>query len=60
MVLGQGVPEGETAYVLTVEEDSGEYRLWNAITGEHFETTDTFCPLQNVTAVLDDCKFELS
>ena len=32
LVIGQGVPEGETAYVLTAEEN-GEQWLWNTITG---------------------------
>lgn len=53
MLIGQAVPEGETAYVLTVEE-TGEYLLWNAVTAEYFSTSANFCPLQSVTAVLDD------
>ena len=51
MVLGHGVPEGRTAYVLTFEE-SGEHWLWNAVTGEHFVTTETFCPLSRVHALV--------
>ena len=52
MVLGHGVPEGKTAYVLTFEEN-GEYWLWNAVTGEHFVTTETFCPLSCVYALVN-------
>ena len=33
LVLGHGVPEGRTCYVLTFEEN-GEHWLWNAVTGE--------------------------
>ena len=55
LVLGEGVPEGQTAYVLSVEE-SGEHWLWNSITGEHFVTTETFCPLQSIIAVINESK----
>ena len=51
-ILGQGVPEGETYYVLTVED--GNYFLWNSVTGERFLSTETFCPLQSVTAVINE------
>lgn len=34
LVVGAGVPEGDTAYVMTVREDTGENVLWNAVTGE--------------------------
>ena len=50
LVIGIGVPEGETSYVLTVE-DSGEHRLWNPMTGESYTTNETFCPLESVHAV---------
>ena len=52
MVLGHGVPEGKTAYVLTFEEN-GEHWLWNAVTGEHYVTTETFCPLTCVYALVN-------
>ena len=52
LVLGYGIPEGRTAYVLTFEEN-GEHWLWNSITGEHFVTTETFCPLTGVFAVIN-------
>jgi coiled-coil and C2 domain-containing protein 2A len=57
LVLGTGVPEGQTAYVLSVEEN-GEHWLWNSVTGEHFVAGAgaIFCPLQSVTAVIDDSK----
>ena len=31
LLLGKGIPEGDTAYVLTIEE-SGEHWLWNPVT----------------------------
>ena len=54
LVLGHGVPEGRTAYVLTFEEN-GEHWLWNGVTGEHFVTTETFCPLSCVHALVNSC-----
>ncbi len=53
LVIGKGVPEGDTSYVLTVEE-SGEHLLWNPVTGEHFSTTETFCPLEAVYAIVNE------
>ena len=47
LVLGKGIPEGKTAYVLTVEEN-GQYWLWNPVTSEHFSSLETFCPLQSI------------
>ena len=49
----QGVPEGRTAYVLSIEE-SGDHWLWNAVTGEHFATDETFCPLEAVHAIISE------
>lgn len=53
LVFGQGVPEGDTAYVMTVEE-SGEHRLWNAMSGEFFAVNETFCPLERVHAIANE------
>ena len=53
LVMGVGVPEGETAYVLTVE-DSGEHLLWNPMNGETFGTNETFCPLEAVHAIVNE------
>lgn len=53
LVFGKGVPEGDTAYVLTIEE-SGEQRLWNPMSGEHYSVTETFCPLENVHAIANE------
>jgi len=53
LVFGQAVPEGNTAYVLTVEE-SGEHWLWNPVSGKHMKTTETFCPLESVYAIANE------
>ena len=53
LVIGIGVPEGETSYVLTVE-DSGEHRLWNPMNGQSYSTNETFCPLEAVHAIANE------
>ena len=50
LVLGQGVPEGDTAYVLTVEESGEQDRLWNPMTAESFSISETFCPLGAISS----------
>ena len=54
LVLGQGVPEGDTAYVLTVEESGEQDRLWNPMTSESFSISETFCPLEGVYAIANE------
>ena len=54
--MHQAVPEGDTAYVMTVEEN-GENWLWNAVTGEHMTTNETFCPLESVHAIVNESEF---
>lgn len=51
VVLGQGIPEGETAYVLTLRED--EYLLWNPLAGCSYDPYDHFCPLTHVACVFN-------
>ncbi|XP_065840222.1 coiled-coil and C2 domain-containing protein 2A-like [Oscarella lobularis] len=54
VVLGSGIPEGSTAYVLTEDQGdqlSGEYWLWNPSTGKRFHQFDPYCPLQTVDSV---------
>ena len=53
VILGKASPEGDTAYVLSVEEN-GEQWIWNATSGEHFTISETFCPLESVYAVVND------
>jgi hypothetical protein len=38
---------------MTVEEN-GENWLWNAVTGEHMSTNETFCPLESVYAIANE------
>ena len=50
---GSAVPEGPTAYVLTVEDGGrrAEYKIWNASTGESYSYRDNYCPLQSIGCV---------
>ncbi|KAG5183731.1 hypothetical protein JKP88DRAFT_316124 [Tribonema minus] len=56
LVLGRGVPEGSTAYVLVKEVDRfGDTLtavLWNAATGVGYEARDSQCPLIEVGCVI--------
>ena len=52
--MGQGVPEGDTAYVLTVEESGEQDRFWNPMTAESFSISETFCPLESVYAIANE------
>ncbi|KAG2393318.1 hypothetical protein C9374_006849 [Naegleria lovaniensis] len=64
VVLGKGVPEGETAYVLTVENNAASQNsshsyqdnrkclwLWNPVTGEKYSVDDPLCPLQEIHTI---------
>jgi coiled-coil and C2 domain-containing protein 2A len=53
VVLGNGVPEGQTCYVLTFEE-SEKLLLWNAATGVSYNVSDPLCPLHEIGCVFDD------
>ncbi|KAM6261400.1 coiled-coil and C2 domain-containing protein 2A isoform 2-T2 [Porphyrio hochstetteri] len=46
LIIGNAIPEGPTAYVLTLEQS--QYVIWNPSTGCFYGQYDTFCPLQNV------------
>ena len=54
VVLGDGVPEGRTAYVLTKDLLKKETTLWNASTGKSYSTELLHCPLTSVGLVFDD------
>ena len=54
VVLGTGIPEGETAYVLTRGGQSREHQLWNASTGRVYSVTDSALPLSSVGCVFND------
>src|SRR5690606_16136942 len=44
IVLGKAVPEGNSVYVLTIEEEEDNmienYKVWNSSTGESFNVRD--------------------
>ncbi|NXP19100.1 C2D2A protein, partial [Scytalopus superciliaris] len=50
LVIGNAIPEGPTAYVLTLEQS--QYVIWNPSTGCFYGQYDTFCPLQNVYCLI--------
>ncbi|XP_061849387.1 coiled-coil and C2 domain-containing protein 2A isoform X2 [Colius striatus] len=50
LIIGNAIPEGPTAYVLTLEQS--QYVIWNASTGCFYGQYDTFCPLQNVYCLI--------
>ncbi|XP_074640810.1 coiled-coil and C2 domain-containing protein 2A-like isoform X2 [Tubulanus polymorphus] len=51
LLIGSGIPEGNTAYVLTEEED--DFFIWNASSGEHFSYRDNYCPLHSVGCLIN-------
>lgn len=51
LLIGSAIPEGDTAYVLTREEN--DFWLWNAQTGEHFSYRDNYCPVQSVGCLIN-------
>ncbi|KAL1524398.1 hypothetical protein AB1Y20_019293 [Prymnesium parvum] len=53
VLMGHGIPEGETAYVLT-REPTAVIRLWNAQSGAVYDANDSACPLTSVGCVFDD------
>eukprot|EP00762_Andalucia_godoyi_P001174 ANDGO_02017.mRNA.1 hypothetical protein NAEGRDRAFT_77673 len=56
VVVGRGIPEGDTCYVLTVEQNVNgdpELTFWNAATGQSFASDDPFIPLRSVGTVFD-------
>ncbi|XP_062492386.1 coiled-coil and C2 domain-containing protein 2A isoform X1 [Pezoporus occidentalis] len=50
LIIGNAIPEGPTAYVLTLERT--QYVIWNPSTGCFYGQYDTFCPLQNVYCLI--------
>ncbi|KGL78380.1 Coiled-coil and C2 domain-containing protein 2A, partial [Tinamus guttatus] len=50
LIIGNAIPEGATAYVLTSEQN--HYTIWNPSTGCFYGQFDTFCPLKNVYCLI--------
>ncbi|KFR10504.1 Coiled-coil and C2 domain-containing protein 2A, partial [Opisthocomus hoazin] len=59
LIIGNAIPEGPTAYVLTLEQS--QYVIWNPSTGCFYGQYDTFCPLQNVYCLIscDNISFNM-
>ncbi|XP_019733890.1 coiled-coil and C2 domain-containing protein 2A isoform X3 [Hippocampus comes] len=51
LVIGTAIPEGSSAYVLTLEQ--GRYLIWNPGSGQYYGQYDTFCPLQAVGCLVN-------
>lgn len=52
LLLGSGIPEGPTAYVVTWEKDKDIW-VWNASTGDHFSVQDNRNPLHSVGCLVN-------
>ncbi|OXB82886.1 UNVERIFIED_CONTAM: hypothetical protein H355_003328 [Colinus virginianus] len=50
LIIGNAIPEGQTAYVLTLEQS--QHVIWNPSTGCFYRQYDTFCPLQSVYCLI--------
>ncbi|XP_053109462.1 coiled-coil and C2 domain-containing protein 2A isoform X3 [Hemicordylus capensis] len=50
LLIGNAIPEGPTAYVLTWEQN--QYVIWNPSSGHFYGQYDTFCPLQSVGCLI--------
>ncbi|EMP39944.1 Coiled-coil and C2 domain-containing protein 2A [Chelonia mydas] len=50
LIIGDAIPEGPTAYVLTWEQN--QYVIWNPSSGRCYGQFDTFCPLQSVGCLI--------
>ncbi|VDI43750.1 coiled-coil and C2 domain-containing protein 2A [Mytilus galloprovincialis] len=53
IIIGTGIPEGPTAYVLT-EDGTNGFLIWNANTGEHYKVHDNYCPLISIGCIIND------
>ncbi|XP_039985612.1 coiled-coil and C2 domain-containing protein 2A isoform X2 [Xiphias gladius] len=51
LIIGTAIPEGPTAYVLTLEQS--RYLIWNPSSGQYYGQYDTFCPLQAVGCLVN-------
>ncbi|XP_049861590.1 coiled-coil and C2 domain-containing protein 2A [Schistocerca gregaria] len=53
LLLGVGVPHGPAAYVLT-RDAPGTFRIWDPVSGQACNITDTFCPLQKTYCLINE------
>ncbi len=54
IVLGSGMPEGRTVWVLRRHRVTGDGTLWNASTGMGYNVLDELCPLRDVGCLVSD------
>nr|XP_022912420.1 coiled-coil and C2 domain-containing protein 2A [Onthophagus taurus] len=52
LLLGHGVPNGQTAYVLIRENNINQ--IFDVTTGNKYDIIDPFCPLQRVFCVINE------
>ncbi|XP_027211413.2 coiled-coil and C2 domain-containing protein 2A [Penaeus vannamei] len=52
LLIGSGIPEGLTCYVLT-QEDRGTWRIWNPSTAQCYDARDPFSPLGAVYILIN-------
>lgn len=52
VVLGQGIPEGSTAYVIVWDFTGQEPFVWNATTGERHGVRDPHIPLHSIGTII--------
>ncbi|XP_042326505.1 coiled-coil and C2 domain-containing protein 2A isoform X2 [Sceloporus undulatus] len=50
LLIGNAIPEGPTAYVLTWEQN--QYVIWNPSCGRFYGQYDAFCPLKSVGCLI--------
>ncbi|KAF7652982.1 hypothetical protein LDENG_00089110 [Lucifuga dentata] len=51
LIIGTAIPEGPTAYVLTLEQAG--YVIWNPSSGQSYGQYEVFCPLQTVGCLVN-------
>lgn len=51
VILGFGIPEGLTAYVIVWEYTGQEPSIWNPISGEKYNIRDSYIPLNAIGTI---------
>jgi coiled-coil and C2 domain-containing protein 2A len=51
IILGSGIPEGPTCYVIVWDYNSQEPSIWNPISGERFSVRDSYLPLNSIGTI---------
>ena len=53
LVLGSGIPEGETVYVMRRDHKDQDVTMWNASTGVAYTLEDEKCPLLDIGCIVN-------